>query len=203
MHKKLREDLSLQPSHSTPSLPSLNTTPSPAAPIPSRLLSPTSATRGSRLFEYEDIIQRKTSPQPHYKLTDILARESDATVSSITPLTEYKGYGTYILVSLIHLVWLAWTLTPKTWLNAAGIYYYPSRWWSLSISSLVLMAMLYTYVALQLWNIEIETIQMDALNAIVDEDAVIEPDVNKYGWRDTNGVYDLRIGEVNRVLYGE
>lgn len=65
----------------------------------------------------------------------------------------------------------------------------------------MLMSMLYTYIALQLWNVEVETLKLDDLNTIVDDDAVLEKDLDMYGWCDTNGVYDLRIIDVNKVLY--
>jgi phosphatidylinositol glycan class P protein len=162
---------------------------SPQSPLPS--------------FEYEDIIFPKRTDFS-LKLTDLLARESDVTVSNqVTPLTEYRGFALHLVVSLLHLVWLLWTFLPKSWLNKMGVYYYPSRWWSLAISSYVLMLMLYIYLALQLWNIEVETIKRDDLRVICDDDAVIEKDTAKYGWQDTNGVYDLRITDVNNVLYGD
>lgn len=174
----------LQPSQSTPSLSTL----SPNIPLPS--------------FEYEDIIYPKHS-ESSLKLTDLLARESDVTVSNqVTPLTEYRGFALHLLVSLFHAIWLLWTFLPDKWLNWLGVHYYPNRWWSVSISSYILMLMLYIYVALQLWNIEVETIKRDDLRSVCDLDGVIEKDIWEYGWRDTNGVYDLRITDVNDVLYG-
>lgn len=153
-------------------------------------------------FEYEDLVYAKKSNKAGYKITDILARESDVTISNqITPLTEYRGFALYLIVTAFHLIWLFWTFTPPSIMNKLGIYYYPSRWWSLCLSSTVLMTMLYIYIALQMWNIEVETVKLDDLRTITDDDAVLEKDIDKYGWCDTNGVYDLRITDVNKVLY--
>ncbi|KAH3681114.1 hypothetical protein WICPIJ_007919 [Wickerhamomyces pijperi] len=157
-----------------------------------------------RLFEYEDIIYPKHNLKYNYKLTDILARESDVTISSQIQSSkyEYKGYGIYLIVTISHTIWLLWTFLPQWFLNHLGIYYYPSRWWSLSISSFVLMGMLYVYLALLFWNIEYESIPLDDLRTITDSDACVEPDIETFGFKDTNGVFDLRITDVNNVLYG-
>jgi len=183
----------LQPSRSTSSLEKL----------PNESTFNTSTTAGRTNFEYEDIVYNLQKPIPiSYKITDIIARESDVTISNqITPLTEYRGFALYLIISAFHLIWLFWTLTPVSILNKLGIYYYPSRWWSICLSSTVLMSMLYIYIALQMWNIEVETLKLDDLRTIVDDDAVLEKDLDKYGWCDTNGVYDLRITDVNKVLY--
>lgn len=158
-----------------------------------------------RLFEYEDIVYPKAKLKYNYKLTDILARESDVTISSQiqSSTTEYKGYGIYLIVTGSHVLWLLWTFTPQWVLNSLGIYYYPSRWWSLSISAFVLMSMLYVYIALQFWNIEYECIPLDDLRTITDPDACVEKDITQFGFNDTNGVFDLRITDVNDVLYGK
>lgn len=172
----------LQLSQSTPSLASL----SPQSPLPA--------------FEYEDIIYPKNST---VKLTDLLARQSDVTVSNQgTPQPEYRGFALHLLVSLLHTFWLLWTLLPKTWLNKVGIYYYPSRWWSLALSAYLLMSMFFGFLLLLFWNLEMETMALDDLRNICDDDAVLQKDVRKYGWKDTNGVYDLRITDANDVLYG-
>lgn len=185
----------LQPSRSTSSLQTL---PKNKQEEPSN--SSTQLHRQN--FEYEDIVYLKKPLPTSYKITDILARESDVTISNqVTPLTEYRGFAQYLIITAFHLLWLFWTFAPPQVLNKLGIYYYPSRWWSLSLSCTVLMSMLYTYIALQLWNVEVETLKLDDLNTIVDDDAVLEKDLDMYGWCDTNGVYDLRIIDVNKVLY--
>ncbi|CCH40824.1 putative membrane protein [Wickerhamomyces ciferrii] len=159
-------------------------------------------TTTKQYFEYEDIVYQKPQTSINYKLTDILARESDVTISNqVTPLTEYRGFALYLTITAIHIIWLIWTFTPKFYLNQIGIYYYPSRWWSLSLSCTILMTMLYIYIALQMWNIEIETPSLGNLCTIVDDDSVIESNLDEFGWEDTNGVYDLRITDVNKVLY--
>lgn len=165
-------------------------------------------------FEYEDIsfkddLNKSNSTidllspfTRRSKPTDILARESDVIISTqIAPLTEYKGFTLYIITGIFHIVWLLWTFLPKTVLNYIGVYYYPSRWWSLSLSTFILVLMLYIYIALQLWNIEYETVKTNDLRTIIDDDAAIEKNWKEYGWKITNGVYDLRITDVNKILY--
>lgn len=194
--------INLQPSRSTSSLQTLPKNQTENTQSSSSQTNTTSSTHRQN-FEYEDIIYNLKTPIPiSYKITDILARESDVTISNqVTPLTEYRGFALYLIISVFHLIWLCWTFAPAHYLEKIGIYYYPSRWWSLSLSCTVLMGMLYTYIALQMWNIEVETLKLDDLNTIVDDDAVLEKDLDKYGWCDTNGVYDLRITDVNKVLY--
>ncbi|ODQ81281.1 hypothetical protein BABINDRAFT_160650 [Babjeviella inositovora NRRL Y-12698] len=156
--------------------------------------------------------------------SDALARESDVTVSNkVTPHFEYKGFATFTIATIFFAVWLAWTFVPEAAFHRVGIYYYPSRWWALTIPAYLLMAMLYTYIALALYNIEVATVPLNDLRNIVDESGIManagETESTEtfegYGYNDvgvaaadpfvrvsTSGVRDLPISTVNQILYG-
>ncbi|CEP21199.1 unnamed protein product [Cyberlindnera jadinii] len=186
MARSRRSSLRLQPSLSTSSLIEMSQRECLTKP----------------LIEYEDILPNMMMNESSLKLTDLLARESDVTVSNqISSLIEYRGFAWHLLVTVIHTLWLLWTFLPENWLHYIGVHYYPSRWWSLAVSNYILILFLYSYIALQFWNVEVEAIPRDDLRAICDGDQVVEKDIVKYGWKDTNGVFDLRISDVNEVLY--
>ncbi|VEU20145.1 DEKNAAC100992 [Brettanomyces naardenensis] len=153
---------------------------------------------------------------PETFVSDELARESDVTVSTnITPQAEYKGFASYVMSAIFLIVWLGWSLLPDKILHDVGIHYYPSRWWALAIPSYILIAMIYTYVALALYNIEVETVPLNDLRTLVDDSGVIVTQVHEgqarqaheavpldyYVHHPTSGIWDLPIGKVNEVLY--
>ncbi len=102
---------------------------------------------------------------------DRLARLSDVTVgsNSVPPETEYFGFGLYLFSGISLIIYLIWSFIPQEILNYVGIYYYPSKWWAVSIPSFILMLTLYIYIALSLYNIEILTKPLDSLDIITDE----------------------------------
>ncbi|KAG7876043.1 hypothetical protein KL938_004715 [Ogataea parapolymorpha] len=145
-------------------------------------------------------------------ISDALARESDVTVSTnITSQAEYKGFAAYVISFIFLFIWLSWSMIPDSILNNVGIYYYPSRWWALVIPAYVLVSMMYTYVALALYNIEVKTPPLDDPRTIADPDGVViaelphyqKKDLDRYLFSSTSGIWDLPLSEVNKVLYGE
>ncbi|ODV96710.1 hypothetical protein PACTADRAFT_48531 [Pachysolen tannophilus NRRL Y-2460] len=148
-------------------------------------------------------------------VSDLLARESDVTVSTnITSQAEYKGFASYVISGLFLIIWLIWSILPDSYLNRLGVFYYPSRWWSVAIPSYIIMLMCYIYIALGLYNVEVKTVKLDDLRTIVDESGVIVTqlnspdldnidfdDVSRYYSKSTSGIWDLPIVSVNRVLY--
>lgn len=181
------------------------------------------STSNRHIYEYEDILKKKNNI--NYSISDILARESDVIVSNkITSKTEYNGFAIHLLSICSIVVWLTWSMVPRAWFESVGIYYYPDRWWQLAISSYVLMAMIYIYVGLALYNIEVKAVELDDIRNIVDEHAVVSTsfsydekqrllkgagddlvdlDDDKYLWRPTSGVWDLPITTVSKVLYSD
>lgn len=150
------------------------------------------------------------SDAPVPPISDTLARESDVTVSTnITSQAEYKGFASYVISGLVLFVWISWSILPDTFLNSIGVYYYPSRWWALAIPAYVLVLMIYMYVALALYNIEVKTVPLDDLRSVVDDTGVVitqlpgykEQEIDKYLFNSTSGIWDLPITEVNKVFY--
>lgn len=89
------------------------------------------------------------------------------------PTYEYYGFVLYLFSSLTFLIYLLWSYLPSPFLHVLGITYYPDRWWSLAVPSFLVMALVYTYVALAAYNTEILTLPMESVETIVDEAAQI------------------------------
>lgn len=149
------------------------------------------------------LLSRASTPVPKPKvLEDQLARESDVTVSTnVTLYAEYKGFFIYVLSTAALSVYIAWTLLPESILIAAGITYYPDKYWAKAIPTYLLMLMLYCYVFFALYNTEVKTPKLDDLRLFTDEHAVYPECPQDYIWKAPSGVWDLPIGLVNEVLY--
>lgn len=135
---------------------------------------------------------------------DRLAKESDVTVgsSAVPPETEYYGFALYVGSSFVLLVYVLWAFLPREWLHAMKIYYYPSRWWAVAFPSLLLMTLVYIYVALASYNVEVATRPLDSPEVVTDDHAkVVSNHADRYLWTHSDGVWDIPIADVNRVLY--
>jgi phosphatidylinositol glycan class P protein len=89
------------------------------------------------------------------------------------PTYEYYGFVLYLFSSLSFLIYLLWSYLPSPFLHALGIYYYPNRWWSLAIPSFIVMLLVYIYVALAAYNVEIMTLPLGSVETVVDEAAMV------------------------------
>ncbi|KAL2127787.1 hypothetical protein VTI74DRAFT_10172 [Chaetomium olivicolor] len=89
------------------------------------------------------------------------------------PTYEYYGFVLYLFSSLSFLIYLLWSYLPSPFLHALGIYYYPNRWWSLAIPSFLVMLLVYIYVALAGYNLEILTLPLNSVETVVDEAAQV------------------------------
>ncbi|KAK4040080.1 hypothetical protein C8A01DRAFT_46565 [Parachaetomium inaequale] len=89
------------------------------------------------------------------------------------PTYEYYGFVLYLFSSLFFLIYLLWSYLPSPFLHALGIYYYPNRWWSLAIPSFLVMLLVYIYVALAGYNLEILTLPLGSVETVVDEAAMV------------------------------
>ena len=87
------------------------------------------------------------------------------------PTYEYYGFALYLFSGLSFLIYLLWSYLPSPFLHALGIYYYPNRWWSVAIPSWLVILMVYIYVALAAYNVEIMTLSPESVETIVDEAA--------------------------------
>jgi PIG-P len=151
-----------------------------------------------------------TSPFPttaDVRTGDRLAKQSDVTVGSeaVPPETEYFGFALFVGSRFVLLVYIVWAFAPRSLLHALNIYYYPSRWWALAVPSFVLVLMIYIYVALASFNVEMLTKPLDSLEIISDIHAKVVPDELVEGllYRPSDGVWDLPISDVSQILYGE
>ncbi|OBA24396.1 PIG-P-domain-containing protein [Metschnikowia bicuspidata var. bicuspidata NRRL YB-4993] len=135
---------------------------------------------------------------------DSLARESDVTVSTnVTLYAEYKGFFMYVLSAVALTMFVMWILAPHSVLLSLGISYYPDKYWAQAIPMYFLMLMFYLYVLVTLYNNEVQTLKLDDLRVFTDEHSVSPEDPVDWLWKAPSGVWDLPIGLVNEVLYGE
>src|SRR5690606_12972546 len=51
------------------------------------------------------------------------------------PTYEYYGFMLYVISSLLFGIYIFWSYLPAAALEAVGVSYYPSRWWSLAVPS--------------------------------------------------------------------
>lgn len=148
----------------------------------------------------------RTSPSPGPP-PDTLAKESDVTVggNAVPPATEYFGFALYIGSTLGGLIYLIWAFLPQEWLFALNIYYFPSRWWALAFPSFLVILLVYIYVALASYNTEVLTRNFDSLETVTDLSAkVVSPEEAEYYLTThSDGVWDIPLGEVCNVLYGD
>ncbi|KAK9452933.1 PIG-P-domain-containing protein [Dipodascopsis uninucleata] len=133
---------------------------------------------------------------------DKLAKESDVTVGgdAVPPEREYFGFALYVSSTFAFIVYILWAFLPQSVLHSLNIYYYPSRWWALAFPSFTVMLIVYVYVALLSYNVEIMTPNLESLCTLTDEYAVVSKD-KRYLWKSSDGVWDLPIEIVNYVLY--
>lgn len=109
---------------------------------------------------------------------DLLAKQSDVTVGgdAVPPETEYFGFALYVGSFVAFAVCLAWAYLPRwvlqRWLS---VYYYPSRWWALAVPAELAVGMLYIYVALAAYNVEVLTRGVGDLNNVTDRVARVVP----------------------------
>ncbi|KAK4167267.1 meiotically up-regulated gene 84 protein [Cladorrhinum sp. PSN259] len=89
------------------------------------------------------------------------------------PTYEYYGFVLYLFSSLSFLIYLLWSYLPSPFLQALGIDYYPNRWWSLAVPSFIVMLLVYIYVALAAYNVEILTLPMQSIETVVDQAAQV------------------------------
>ncbi|KAM3501862.1 hypothetical protein MY10362_005241 [Beauveria mimosiformis] len=85
------------------------------------------------------------------------------------PTYEYYGFVLYLLSGLAFLAYLLWSYLPSPFLHGLGIYYYPDRWWALATPAHLVMTLVYIYVALASYNLEMLTLPLRRVETIVDD----------------------------------
>ncbi|KAF8543246.1 PIG-P-domain-containing protein [Trichophaea hybrida] len=146
------------------------------------------------------------------------------------PTYEYYGFTLYVISSAAFVMYIFWSFAPAAVLEAVGLSYYPSRWWSLALPSYLVVVVCYIFVALAGYNTSVLTYPLGALETVVDmagNIAAVEEtggflqlrrwaggygkereDGGEADWRGlwsrgTDAVMDVPIGGVCEVLYGE
>ncbi|KAI5797143.1 PIG-P-like protein [Pyronema domesticum] len=84
------------------------------------------------------------------------------------PTYEYYGFTLYVISSVSFLLYIFWSFAPAAVLEAVGVSYYPSRWWSLALPSYLVVLVCYIYAALAGYNTGILTFPLHALETVVD-----------------------------------
>jgi hypothetical protein len=79
----------------------------------------------------------------------------------------------YVISSACFLMYIVWSFSPAGFLDALGIHYYPSRWWSLALPSYLVVVVCYIFAALAGYNTSVLTFRLEALETVVDVGGVI------------------------------
>ncbi|KAJ2890637.1 hypothetical protein IWW38_004027 [Coemansia aciculifera] len=87
---------------------------------------------------------------------------ADASMMAKTPTFEYYGFVVYMVSLAIFAVYLIWAYLPDSMLQAAGITYYPDRYWALALPAWWMSAM----AALFLFNMAANMYNTPLLNSI-------------------------------------
>lgn len=155
-----KENVPSPPPSSTPGTPLLppfyNRPPTPVPPSPS----------------FASLIVPNTAPATPYASDDDVAAPITPTNPRV-PTYEYYGFVLYLFSTVAFLIYLLWSFLPSPFLHALGIFYYPNRWWSLAIPSFLVMTVVYIYVALASYNLEVLTPELHDIETIVDDTAKV------------------------------
>ncbi|CUS23451.1 LAQU0S10e00672g1_1 [Lachancea quebecensis] len=138
------------------------------------------------------------------------------------PRREYFGFSQFIFTTGILLLTFVWSLAPtlsafKTedasirneiiTFTQELVELLPQRYWIIVFECVVLMAMLFTYLGLWMYNEDVLTVPLDDMRTITDNRANVvkfsshQEFLDNYAFRESSGVMDLPITEVCRVLY--
>lgn len=127
-------------------------------------------------------VREWAASQPEVCLSPSSQRTSGGSPSS----REYQGFALYVGATLCVASYFVWALLPASWLHAMRIDYYPSRWWAVATPAYVLVLMLFTYVALALFNTEKLTYPPTRAETICDKNSK---------------VHDMPLFEANKHMY--
>lgn len=97
------------------------------------------------------------------------------------PTYEYYGFMLYVISLAAFLLYIFWSFAPARVLEAVGLSYYPSRWWSLALPSYLVVVVCYIFVALAGYNTSVLTFPLGALETVVDiggNIAAVAPAIN-------------------------
>lgn len=123
---------------------------------------------------------------------------------------QYGGFAVYVSVTIILTFIVIWALFPQTLIHGHVIEEFydllPQRYWIIAVQCFILMLMLFTYIGLLTYNVDVLTVELNDLRTITDGrgrtlDYKDESELEYYFNHETSGVIDLPINEVSRALY--
>ncbi|GCE97891.1 hypothetical protein ZYGM_003616 [Zygosaccharomyces mellis] len=131
---------------------------------------------------------------------------------------EYEWFAYYITATSLLIFTIIWSLLPQqnqfngtihVGLFQSLLDILPQREWIIYLQCLLLMGMLYTYLALIAYNEDVLMPPLDSLNTVTDTQsrlAVIEEEekfLNAFAFKETSALLDLPIMDVCEILHGD
>lgn len=131
---------------------------------------------------------------------------------------EYEWFAYYITATSILIFTIIWSLLPEqsefngtihVRLFQALLDILPQRKWVIYLQCLILMGMLYTYLALIAYNEDVLMPPLDSLNTVTDTRgrlAVVEDEqkfLDNFAFKETSALLDLPIMDVCEILHGD
>lgn len=128
---------------------------------------------------------------------------------------EYEWFAYYITATSVLIFIIVWSLLPEH--NEIGALHgglfqaildiLPQRRWVIYLQAIVLMGMLYLYMAVFYYSNDVLTPPLDDLNTVTDSQsrvAIVEDEqkfLRHYAFEETSALLDLPIMDVCEVLY--
>lgn len=117
-----------------------------------------------------------------------------------SPVRGIYGYVLYISCWLGFALYLVWAYVPNRWFEAAGVTFFPSKYWAVAIPLYVLTAVLVFATCLYPGYIMFCTPPLDSESVLTDSHAVYT--YNREVPKDASlPAVDLDISDVCRTLY--
>ncbi|XP_068496638.1 phosphatidylinositol N-acetylglucosaminyltransferase subunit P isoform X2 [Phaseolus vulgaris] len=118
--------------------------------------------------------------------------------------SEVYGFVGSITTVVATVIFFIWAYVPESWLQSAGISYYPSRYWALAVPTYVMVTvvlMLGFYIGLNF----ISTPSPASLNTIFDEFSK-DPSSNECSLEDEKPIEpisDIGIDRINDIMFND
>lgn len=123
---------------------------------------------------------------------------------------QYGGFAIYLSSTIGVTFIILWTMAPQAIADSRALHEFfellPQRYWILAIQCIILMTMLFTYVGLLAYNVDVLTVSLDDPRTVIDSKGRLiqystRRELEWYFNHETSGVVDLPINEVSRYLY--
>ncbi|KAK6117760.1 hypothetical protein DH2020_048489 [Rehmannia glutinosa] len=100
--------------------------------------------------------------------------------------SEVYGFVGFITTLAATVIFITWAYVPDNWLHSIGIYYYPSRYWALSVPTHVMVIIV---LAIGLYIDEYSKEPLSSIPATNDDKQAIEP-ISDIGTNQVNGMFN-------------